>query len=276
MSKSGRLRLADWREIGRLVGECCELGCDREAWREHMLARMADLVDAEIGMTGEMAGCRALRPESLGVTTWGWQTGFVARDVFDGHVEALVDDPSYSPVMLKGLGSLATGPAACFSRTDVEPDASWYASVDYRAIQRSYGADHILWCFQAIPAAISDESVGFIIMRAQGRRDFGGRERALAREVVAAVAPLVGGPLARYSDPRAADLPPRAREVLRRLLEGDGEKQIAARLGIGMNTVGQYRKMIHLHYGVHSRAELMSRWIRRGWSVPPPDRPEGR
>jgi DNA-binding NarL/FixJ family response regulator len=64
-----------------------------------------------------------------------------------------------------------------------------------------------------------------------------------------------------------ADLPPRARQVLRCLLEGDGDKQIAARLAISPLTVNVYTKAIYKHFGVSSRTELLARWIRRRWGI---------
>jgi len=79
------------------------------------------------------------------------------------------------------------------------------------------------------------------------------------------IAPLIGGPLARFSDPSPADLPPRVRQVLRCLLEADGDKEIASRVGISVHTVNQYTKMIYQHFGVNGRAVLLARWIRRGW-----------
>jgi DNA-binding CsgD family transcriptional regulator len=54
--------------------------------------------------------------------------------------------------------------------------------------------------------------------------------------------------------------------VLRCVLDGDGDKQVAARLRISVYTVNQYVKLIFRHFGVRSRAELMARWVRRGWA----------
>jgi DNA-binding CsgD family transcriptional regulator len=55
------------------------------------------------------------------------------------------------------------------------------------------------------------------------------------------------------------------RQVLRCLLEGDGDKQIAARLGLSPHTVNQYAKAVFQHFGVRSRAELLARWVRRSF-----------
>ena len=48
-------------------------------------------------------------------------------------------------------------------------------------------------------------------------------------------------------------------------LEGDTDKQAAARLGLTRHTVNQYAKLLFRHFGVRSRAELLARWVRRGW-----------
>jgi DNA-binding CsgD family transcriptional regulator len=65
--------------------------------------------------------------------------------------------------------------------------------------------------------------------------------------------------------PSPFELAPRVRQVLRCLLEGDGDKQIARRLGISPYTVNQYTKVIYRHFRVASRAELLALWIRRGY-----------
>jgi len=68
----------------------------------------------------------------------------------------------------------------------------------------------------------------------------------------------------RRKRPRA-DLPPRLRRVLDRLLHGESEKEIAARLGLSVHTVHEYTKQLYRRLGVSSRAHLMACWIlRRG------------
>jgi DNA-binding NarL/FixJ family response regulator len=70
-------------------------------------------------------------------------------------------------------------------------------------------------------------------------------------------------PLAEFTDPSPVDLPPRPRQVLRCLLEGDSNKQVARRLGLSRYTVKEYVDRIYRHFGVQSRQELLARWIRR-------------
>ena len=57
-------------------------------------------------------------------------------------------------------------------------------------------------------------------------------------------------------------LGPRLQQTLQLLLAGDGEKQIAAKLGISRHTVHDYVKAIYRRFGVCSRAELLALWVK--------------
>src|SRR5947209_4553038 len=107
--------------------------------------------------------------------------------------------------------------------------------------RRLLGADASIFCMRPIPGALDDYNVLYLL-RPVGERDFAGRDRAIAAEAMALVGPLLGGPLARFHEPAPSALPPRVRAVLRCLLEGDSDKQIAARLRISRYTVNQYTK----------------------------------
>jgi DNA-binding NarL/FixJ family response regulator len=58
-------------------------------------------------------------------------------------------------------------------------------------------------------------------------------------------------------------LGPRLRQTLELLLAGDGEKQIAGKLSLSRHTVHDYVKVVYRRFGVSSRAELLSLWVRR-------------
>jgi DNA-binding NarL/FixJ family response regulator len=131
-------------------------------------------------------------------------------------------------------------------------------------VYRPIGVYHNLWCVTIITGT-TEETNGEFFCRAAGGRDFTARQKAVLAEAQAAIGVAVGGTLARFGEPSPAALPPRVRQVLRCLLEGDGDKQIAKRLGLSSSTVNEYVKRIFGHFGVVSRAELLARWVRRGW-----------
>jgi DNA-binding CsgD family transcriptional regulator len=127
----------------------------------------------------------------------------------------------------------------------------------------------MMFCFSPLRRPGIDNAV--YLLRARGDADFLPRHRAIVGELNAQVAALVDGPLAGFLEPSPAALPPRARQVLRCLLEGDGDKQVAVRLGMSRHTVNAHVRRIFAHFGVTTRSELMARWIRRGWSPGPHD-----
>jgi DNA-binding CsgD family transcriptional regulator len=151
-------------------------------------------------------------------------------------------------------------------RADLVPDREWYPSFYYQGCRRTLGADASILCLRLIPNT-QDDYCGLYLLRPTGERDFNGRQRAVAAEAMGLVTPLVGGALARFAEPSPAALSPRVRQVLKCLLEGDGDKQAAAHLKLSCYTINEYTKQIYRHFGVQGRAELLARWVKRGWGT---------
>lgn len=263
MPRSAQLDGDDVRAAFQLAGECRELGDDAVAWRHRLGDGLYRLIGADIVLCVETAGCTAGRPVDLGVADWGWQNGF-DRAGWLRAVEEFHRNPRYPVGLGRYFGRLAGQDGVVHTRRELVPDAEWEPSFDCQVIHRSVGIDDIAWCFRAVPDR-ADEFAGVMAARAPGRPDFDPREKAVLGEVQRVVAPLVGGPLARFVEPNPADLPPRARLVLKCFLEGDSDKQVGRRLGLTRHTVNQYAKQIYRHFGVTNRPELLARWLRRGW-----------
>jgi DNA-binding CsgD family transcriptional regulator len=103
----------------------------------------------------------------------------------------------------------------------------------------------------------------FSINRAVGERPFDARDRNFVRLFCRELFALPEMLLARSDRGPLARLSPRAREVLLALVEGDGEKQIALRLGISRHRVHDLVKELHRKFGVSSRGELVAAYYRR-------------
>jgi DNA-binding CsgD family transcriptional regulator len=261
MPKSNRLSVSDVRSLVQLVGECRDLGDDPYAWRSHWLLKMGQLIGADLLTGGEIAAEPDGSLRGVGVAAWGWENGF-DKSVWAAGMAAF-SDLRFSPVFRAYLAHDAPHADACLSRKELVNYQAWEASAYYQQLHRPVGIEHTLICF--IPSInTANEFSGVAASREKGaRRDFSGRDCVLVREINLALAALIGGPLARFDAPSATDLAPRVRQELACLLEGDGDKQIAARLGISRFTVNQYTKIIFRHFGVQSRSLLMARWIRR-------------
>ena len=83
------------------------------------------------------------------------------------------------------------------------------------------------------------------------------------------------GPAVAGGGPPPVALSPRMRQTLERLLAGDSEKEIAARLKLSPHTVHVYIKTLYRRFDVCSRGELFARFIQRGGArVHAPPSPE--
>jgi len=82
------------------------------------------------------------------------------------------------------------------------------------------------------------------------------------RQLVAGLCKLLGSQLgsSNHLGP-GAGLPPRLHQTLGRLLAGDSEKQIAARLGVSPHTIHVYVKNLYKRYKVNSRGELLAHFL---------------
>ncbi len=88
MSKSSRLCSQDSACNPSIVGECRELGDDKNSWREHCVEQLALLVDANVdsAVPGRV-GC-ALRPVgSSRRCRLGWGRGFDRSTLLKLHEE---------------------------------------------------------------------------------------------------------------------------------------------------------------------------------------------
>jgi DNA-binding CsgD family transcriptional regulator len=265
MSKSARLRASDVRALYELAGECRDLGDDPHVWRQRFFAGVARLIGADLVAGGELAGVRTGAQRNLGSAAWGWEHGFNPAG-WRRALELLDANPRYSLQMVRYAERVRVQEGVALSGMDLVGEREFLRGVEYQEVHRTIGVHHVMWCSRFIPGTL-DETDGALFWRAAGRRDFVGREKALLGEAYATVTPLISGPLARFAERSPGELSSRQRQVLRCLLEGDGDKQAAARLGISRFTVNVHTKAIFRHFGVQGRAELLARWVRRGWGA---------
>jgi DNA-binding CsgD family transcriptional regulator len=92
----------------------------------------------------------------------------------------------------------------------------------------------------------------------RGRKTFSNSDARLVQLIHSEMQPLYLIP----SEPRAAEMTPRQRQIHQYLLKGHGEKQIAASEGLSRHTVHAHVKAIYKHFHVTSRPELLARFVR--------------
>jgi DNA-binding CsgD family transcriptional regulator len=171
----------------------------------------------------------------------------------DGRKEAPLAPPPSSAVR----------PRAHFTRTRREllSDDEWYGSAHCIARQTPAGLDDFV--LSAYPLDGGAWST-LAFWRSRGALPFGNRDR----HVVHLVASEIDG-LHRLEDdattvppgPDPGHLSPRQHQVLQLLLAGDANKQIARKLRISQHTVSDYVKALHARFRVHSRSQLLARFV---------------
>ncbi|QGJ69929.1 HTH luxR-type domain-containing protein [Planctomycetales bacterium 10988] len=265
MKKSKRIRLKDLRAIYQLLGECREMGDDHTLWKAHWAKGVAKLVDADMIMSGGLTGWRTGRLERMEDSFWSSNPNldltpwFRSLELWDeGGIDYQVLLPTFAE-SFQGQPSITT------ERQRLMDDKTWYRSFEFQEIHRQLEVDNILVTIQEMQSQTNDAYHTALIARQIGKQKYGAFELNLIQLIQEETAPLIGGALASVEEPKPSDLPPRVRQVLQCILEGDGDKQIAARLEISPHTVKQYVKTLFRFFQVNSRNELMARWIKRGW-----------
>ena len=262
MSESNRLRLREVRAAMRLVGECRDLRHDPRSWRTRACEGLAELIGVRVVSGME---CRWRRPDGpimpidflqSGLTaheSQKWYTPYLERttpdddDVLFGPLKAVPDRHIIQP----RKGNIA--------------DDDWYRCRSYDEYFRLVGLDACVVALWELPG---DRVDMFGLHRDAADHDFTERELSLLRLFHAELGELIGPVLVSPDDAFSPTrLPPRVRETLECLLEGDSEKQVAVRMGLSAATVHQYVTALYRHYRVGSRAELLARVLR-----PPGDR----
>jgi DNA-binding CsgD family transcriptional regulator len=263
MGEPSRPSWRQLRELYLLVGECCELGADPLAWRERMTEGLLRLLDAQV----------VLYTETEQVAPFGEERFLVPRLLVDCGWPCQSDRDALLEFMRTGNPSMQGGwcvreyiharrPVLGVHRRRYVDEPAWYRGRFFNEAVRCSHVDHALMA----QYRIGNELEWFTVFRGLSEPDFNQRQIRLLRLFVREYVRLFGTRLALRGEPSVRELPPRVRQVLVCLMEGDSEKQAALRLGISPHTVHDYVKQLHHRFGVSSRGELLSR-CRKFWPV---------
>jgi len=256
MSKSGQLRMGDVRDVYRLIGDCRDLGADPVLWHGRMLEGLVRLVGATVATGGEG---RWQRPGQSPAPVTAFSVGLdaQARARLRAYIRTngIGDDPT--------MRELRHIPGALVVRTrgQLVADGEWYRSRLFNDYLRPLHLnDHVY----SVCEVSRDHDVSVVALyRGRGERDFSERERRVLRFFHGELGRLVGTVLVSVFDGDPLHLPPRERQTLACLLEGDSEKEVAARLDLSHATVHQYVTSLYRRFRVRSRAELLAHFLRR-------------
>ena len=256
MQKSNLLRVQDVRDAYRLIGDCRDLGNDPALWHGRMLQGVCELIGAPHAAGGEGWWPEPHGPiQPVSAYDSGNDPAFSEGLQTYHRVNGVADDPVFC-----ALRRLARRRGA-HTRRELVSDAVWYVSAMFNEYLRPLALDDRLL---SVYSASETAAISVInVQRASGDREFSSRERQLLEFFHGELGRLIGRALVSSTEPTLDKLSPRLRETLSCLLEGDSEKQIAARLALSPATTHQYVTALYRHFGVHSRAQLLAYALKR-------------
>src|SRR5690349_9496715 len=236
------MRSTDVQAILRLVGGAAELWYQPALQREFTLDSLCKLLNAKAAvcytfgdvLTGGSNACGTMT--SVGLDD-------AQREVFQKYLETGVPRDGVLDVL-----SAIEGRVITLARPDAVADGDWYACEHHEQVRKPLGLDHALYV--KIVAASIDRQTIVMLARCEGEPAFTDRDAYLCELCLSEMAwPYT--PEVDYTDPRIEALQPRLKKVMRHLLEGDSEKQVALKLGLSPHSVHQYVKQLYAQLEVN-------------------------
>jgi len=251
----------------RLVVNTTAGAANETEGRQDLLSGLAQLVGADVWVwTLQRLDAARLNPVLYMLIDGGWSSEEQRLAWLESGAS-----PEIGPLLFALAPRVHRHVTLC--RSDLMTGAEWYASPFYLKHREPVGLDDLLVSLFPVNDRVRST---LSLHRVAGRPLFGARERTIVHAMIGAVDWLHRiEPPALVPAPGAV-LSRREREVLTQLVSGCSMKQIGSRLGLSEHTVRDYTKSIYRHYQVHSRGELLARFIPRAWPPPGEDRPHHR
>jgi DNA-binding CsgD family transcriptional regulator len=211
-----------------------------------MVEKLAALVGADAGLACASSEPLLYPPRpKAGCALYGW-----SREDEDKWLQL---DAQSIDAIDPGITLGAPPPAnqVTAARHQLVDDRVWYRAPYVKDILHTFKVDHNVGSLYRVRGTGHWEALA--LFRALGRPPFNCADVAKIR--------LFHEEIGRLWDQQApciAPLRPRLEEILRALMAGLSEKEIAANLGLSQHTVHDYIKTLHKTYRVRSRGELLA------------------
>jgi DNA-binding CsgD family transcriptional regulator len=246
------MRATDVQQILRLVGGAAELWYQPQLQRQFTLDSLCRLLGAKVGV------CYTIGDVLYGGKTPCEQFTHVGLDekgvkLFENY---LASGTPRDPVL--DVMAVMPGRVITFTRREAVADADWFNSDHYKQIREPLGMGPTLY-IKIVAQSIGRETL-VMLCRPAGGDAFTERDAYLTDLCLSEMAwPFT--PEMNYVDPKVEQLQPRLKKVMKLLLEGDSEKQVAMKLKLSPHTVHEYVKDLYSELDVSSRGELLAQWV---------------
>lgn len=248
------LRDTDVSAMIRLLGEIIAAPGDIHAKRRLLMDGLCRLIDVDVWVWCMCELNPDKPPSFIGLLHSGFDENRFAR-----YLEAM-NHPAMEPVIRPSSVELQT------KRTQI---TRALRPADFAVMMENSPAAMEFWekanigpIMTSVRPMPGGGNSGIGIYRNIGRPPFDAREAKIAHIILSEVPWLHFNAFPDQASQDITELYPRHRTVLNLLGDGWSRKKIADHLGISLNTVHGYTKDIYKHFGVHSQAELLSRFTK--------------
>lgn len=243
------------RSLLRLVSDLKDLPDGSPAQRRLALERLSTLLGAKVALWVEVPRVVDGLPFLQCDIEMGWSTTS-ERALFHYYLNHQCEP--VDPVCPRLMDALAA-PQATVLRNDIVADGDWYGSEHVQDIRRAASVDSFIL---GLRVGEGQRVTTISLHRPWGDRPFSDDDRAIL-DAFRRETPWLDTVQEPDFDVLAGSLSPRLSAVLRGLLRGLSEKQVAAELGLSTHTTHDYVKAIYQRFGVRSRGELFARHLEK-------------
>jgi len=242
----------DVRGIVRILGEVAAMEPSPDARRIYLMNGLARMLGTGTWVWG---AAQLLEPGKQPVYIYQHTGGFDEERM--SRFLIAVEHPDCGEMTAQLAQALISAGSRVTRSIEQIVTAERYARSPAKPAWEAAGIGPILITLRPIPS-YGISCIGFY--RPVDAPMFTDRDSRIAHIVLNEVPLLHEASMPHHSSRTVPQLPPRCRLIINQLFRGMSRKDIAKHLGLSVNTVHGYIKLIFKHFDVHSQAELIARF----------------
>ncbi len=252
----GQPKLRDVRRIYHLINECIQIGGDSNAWRHHMLKGLCQIINARVGLYMHVHNPLQIDEQINETMAYGFlDTEHWRLWEHYQQEEAHRDDIFHGNFFQNHSVSIRTR-----TLSGIVDTREWLKTLHYNEYIRACGLEDRITSSLRIKRHNSDVIYQVLVFhRDVADGQFPADTKYLVtlfhHEIAALLDSRLFMPGSRLD---LGSLTPRMKQILECLLSGQAEKQMADYLNISPHTVNRHVQRLYRHFGVNSRAKLIS------------------
>jgi DNA-binding CsgD family transcriptional regulator len=250
----------DIRAIVRLLGEVAAIRTGHIDQKRYLLNGILRIVEGDVWVwTQGFSGSLDRPPAAIQLLDEGWRDD-AQRTWF---YRAISEEKHVHPGQTRMAAILGDKPEHHTAlKQQLVTHEEFVTSENYQQFYQHCGLSACIISYYPVSSVGHFSGIG--VHRVAGKPDFTERDRRIVHLIASEIDWLHRAGVPESPAPSAVPLTQRQRQVLFFLLAGDSVKQVATKLELSTHTINDYVKVIHKHYNVGSRGELLAKFLGTG------------